>query len=310
MGSVPVRLSVLVPTVRRPDVLARTLDHLGAQEAAPEFEVLVGIDGDHDYAPAALVRREKTLPYPLRVSREGHRGHGATLNRLLHLAEGAGVVVIGDDQFAAPGFLAAHARRLDAAGDPRIAVQGKVAWHPEVLPDPFLDWDRRKGILFAFDRMTPGTFVDPRFLYTSNISFDRDWLRSIGGFVEDLPWWTDTIFAFRAAKRGLRVLYEPAALVHHHDRWTLERECRRRYLKGRLAAAMLAEDPAFADHVELPRLNTWRRVRHRASRLARPWAERVGPRVLRDWCWAHAVHYHFAAGLADAEAGRPDPESR
>ena len=296
--------SVLVPTYKRPGILARCLDHLAAQEGAPEFEVVVSVDGEDDYAEAALERRKAEAPFALSVIRGPHRGHSAALNDALRAARGDVSIVIGDDILADPGFVAAHCRRHRELGDRRTAVQGRVSWHPELLPDPFLDWETRKGILFAFNHMEEHAYVPTRFFFTCNVSLRTEWLRELGGFDESLDWWIDTVFAYEGSKRGLRVYYDPDARAWHLDRWRLERFARRRYLKGGIAVELMERDPGFADFVIVPRPGAWRTARYAASRLARPLAERVGPRALRDWCWIHEANYRFVQGMTDARRGR------
>jgi glycosyltransferase involved in cell wall biosynthesis len=299
-----VEASVLVPTYKRPGILGRCLDHLAGQREAPAFEVVVAIDGEDDYGEAELERRARDAPYSLKVIHGPHRGHSAALNDALRAAGGELAIVIGDDILAGPGFVAAHCARHRALDDRRTAVQGRVGWHPELLPDAFLDWESRKGILFAFNHMEEHTYVPTRFFFTCNVSMRTDWLRELGGFDESLDWWIDTVFAYEGSKRGLRVYYDPDAWAWHLDRWRLERFARRRYLKGGIAVKLLERDPGFADFVIVPRPGPWRTLRWAASRAVRPVVERVGPRALRDWCWIHEANYRFVQGMADARRGR------
>ena len=195
-------LSVLIPSHRRPEVLARTLDHLTRQDNPPEFEAVVCIDGDYDHAPAELDRFQEEAPFELVVLRQPHMGQGAALNRALRLARGAYTLVIGDDIFATPGFTRAHVDRLRQLDSPETAVQGLTRWHPDLLPDEFLEWEAESGVIFAFPRMQPYSFVSAEFLFTSNVSFTTEWLRTTEGFPEDVAWDMDTVFAFRALDQG------------------------------------------------------------------------------------------------------------
>jgi GT2 family glycosyltransferase len=305
-----IAMSVIVPTFERPAVLARCLDHLAAQEGTRDFEVIVMIDGESDYGDADLDRRAREFPVPLTWHQLPHRGHSAAMNRALRLARAPRVLIIGDDIFASPGMVARHLARLRELDDPRAAVQGKVVWHPDMLPDPFLEWDARAGVLFAFGSLPERAFVPARYLYTSNVSFDRAFVLEAGGFNETIPRWVDTEFAYRAEKRGLRLYYDPDAWGWHFDRWSVEREGRRQQLKGTLAARLVVEHPDFAEFVTMPRLDAWREVRYRASRAARPVVERLRAQRAAEWCWTHELHYRFARGFADESArlrGAPVP---
>ncbi len=300
----PVEWSVLVPSYRRPRSLGRCLDHLAVQRDAPPFEVVVAIDGEDDYAETGLDRRTGESAVPLTVLRAPHQGQAAALNRALEAARGGRVLVIGDDILATESFVARHAARHAALDDPLVAVQGRLRWHPDLLPDPFLEWEEREGLLFAFHRMTERDFVPLRFLYTSNVSFARDTLRDLGGFDESLTCWIDTVLAFRARERGLRLFYEPDALAHHLDRWTLDRVCRRRREKGRLSVGLAAADPDFAAFVTLPQPGPWRSARYGVSRLVRPVAERMGWERASGWCRIHEANRAFSEGVRDGRRQR------
>jgi len=292
-------ISVLIPTRGRPQTLRRCLEHLAAQIDPPDFEVVVCIDGEDSYAEAGLDKASRTLEIPVTVVRSPGRYQAAATNRALEEAKGEYVVILGDDIFADPHLLRSHLARHRSLGDPRIAVQGKVAWHPELLPDPFLEWEEREGVQFAFRRMEENALVSLKYLYTCNVSMRRDWLETLGGFDASLPSWMDTVFAFEAGKQGLRLFYDPGAFAYHHDVWTLERIGKRRYQKGRTAARLL-QDPDFARHVQVPRPGPWRSLRYRASRVVRPVADLAGWRGILGWCWIHEVHYQFTRGFSDA----------
>jgi len=302
-------LSVLISSYRRPEVLARTLEHLARQDPDPGFDVVVAIDGDADHGPARLEEFRERAPFDLTVLRFPHLGHGAVLNRGLEAVRGTYCLILGDDIFPTPEWIHHHLSRLREFNRPEVAVQGLTRWHPDLFPDAFLEWELESGAIFAYPRMQPRSFVSPEFLFTSNVSFTTRWLRSTPGFPEDVPWNMDTLFAFRARAQGLRLFYEPRALAHHFHRWSMHTEVSRRYTQGRLAARLEAGEPEFSGFITHPRLTPWRRLRHAASRLARPAAERFGPRSLRGWCWMHELNYQFARGYRDQQAGREDRHS-
>jgi len=147
--------------------------------------------------------------------------------------------------------------------------------------------------------MEENAFVPLRYLFTCNVSMRRDWLQELGGFDGSLPSWMDTVFAYQAGKRGLKLFYDPAAWGYHHHRWTLASIGKRRYEKGRTASRLLREDPDFARHVLIPQPGPWRTFRYGLSRAVRPAAERAGWTGLLGWCWIHEIQYQFTRGLAD-----------
>ena len=55
------RLSVVIPTYRRPDLLARCLEAVCAQSLAPSAYEVIVVDDGHDDATQALVERSVGL---------------------------------------------------------------------------------------------------------------------------------------------------------------------------------------------------------------------------------------------------------
>lgn len=122
-GAQPVA-SICIATGRRPELLARCLDSLGHQEAAPTFEVLVCADGDASVVD--LARRH--LP-EARVIVVPRANRTILRNRLMVQARGDLLVFLDDDVVVEKGFL----RRLQdlSVAHPEIGVFGG----PNLTPD-------------------------------------------------------------------------------------------------------------------------------------------------------------------------------
>ena len=80
-------MSVVVPTFRRPRLLARLLDSLAAQDVGGDhFEVVVADDGSGDETPEVLAGRAR--PGWRWEARPANRGPAAARNRGVELARG------------------------------------------------------------------------------------------------------------------------------------------------------------------------------------------------------------------------------
>src|SRR4051794_614956 len=114
--------SLIVPTYRRPDVLALCLERLEALDyPLDRLEILVYDNGSPaDSRQVASVYAGR-LPLRYTVNEPGH-GLGYSLRRGARECRGTRVVELNDDALVPPDFL----RRLDAVfdSDPAIGVVG------------------------------------------------------------------------------------------------------------------------------------------------------------------------------------------
>lgn len=111
-----IRVSVLLPTFNRPELLAEALASL-AEQTVGGFEVLVLNDGGEvlhgSVVPRRLVGRHDVA---VRLLELPHRGQSAALNAGLALATGTYVTVAQDDDLVLPEKIERLTAALDAAG--------------------------------------------------------------------------------------------------------------------------------------------------------------------------------------------------
>jgi Glycosyl transferase family 2 len=126
----PARLSVVVPTAGRPELLMRCLHALALQTMDPQqYEIIVVDDGRCERTRALVEMMAASLPAPkLRYLRPTF-SHGAAAARNIgwHAAEGSVVAFTDDDTVAMDDWLAQGAAALaDDADDGVAAVAGRV----------------------------------------------------------------------------------------------------------------------------------------------------------------------------------------
>ncbi len=129
-------VSVVIP-VRDglPDVLDAVASALA--QSAPPLEVVVVDDGSRDGSGDAIEARFGGAPGPeVRVLRGRFGSAGAARNAGWRAARGDIVLFLGDDILAAPGLVAAHARRHAARPETEVAVVGRVDWAREIRVTP------------------------------------------------------------------------------------------------------------------------------------------------------------------------------
>jgi glycosyltransferase involved in cell wall biosynthesis len=219
-------VSVVIPTHDRLDVLPEVLDAVEAQEVDAAFEVVVVDDGSGDGTGAFLAERRERARVPLTVLSQENRGPAAARNAGVEAAAAELVAFLGDDTVPSPGWLAAHLeahrRRRD---DPRpTAVLGYTGWHPRMRLNPFLRYVNEHGLQFGYALIDDREEVRFNFFYTSNLSLPRRLLRA-EPFNADFPYpaWEDIEAGYRMAQRGMRLVYESAAVTAHDHPTTVGR---------------------------------------------------------------------------------------
>ncbi|MDN5931638.1 MAG: glycosyltransferase family 2 protein [Pseudonocardia sp.] len=201
-------VSVVVPTRDRPDRLAVCLAALQSQDH-PRLEIVVVDDGSLDAdAVAAVVARAPRA----RLVRGAGRGPAAARNLGVRAASAPLVCFTDDDCEPVPGWASALAARVaggsDAAagptrngrpGDVLAAAAQAIATH------------------LAEATVEPGT-GRMRFAPTSNLAATADALRAVP-FDERYPLAAgeDRDWCARLVGGGRTLVFEPAALVRHHQ---------------------------------------------------------------------------------------------
>jgi GT2 family glycosyltransferase len=244
------RVSVVIPTRGRRASLLRALAALGKQTLpAPEYEVIVSVDGSDDGTAEAA--RALETPYALTVLERRRSGRAAACNAGIEAASGEVVVLLDDDMEGSPALLAAH---LEAHETPRArAVVGAV---PVLVPpgaDPFVRYTA-EGFAERLARMGRADHrMSFRDTYTGNFSCKRDVLRAVGGFDEAFALYghEDYELALRLEAAGVELVYEAAALAHQHYEKTFAEFAHDGVARGQTAVLFAAKHPKIAGRLRL-----------------------------------------------------------
>ncbi|MGS0891781.1 glycosyltransferase family 2 protein [Burkholderia stagnalis] len=216
------KISVLVPTYRRPADLARCLLALQRQHRPPD-EVIVVARPEDDATHERLADPAVGGALPLRLVAVDVPGQVAALNRGLDTATGEIVAITDDDAAPHPDWLA----RIESAflADPRVGAVGGRDWVHE--KGRLLDASReRVGRLTLSGKIVGNHHLgvgDPREVDTlkgANMSYRRaaierlrfdTRLRGAGAQTHN-----DTAFSMEVQRAGWKLLYDPAIAVDHY----------------------------------------------------------------------------------------------
>lgn len=212
LGLTPCDLAVIIPTRGRWEKLRTTVRALGEQ-TEQGFETIVVVDGGDQNVPS--------IP-GVRVLQQDRAGPGVARNRGARGTRRRLILFINDDMVPTPDLVASHlAQHREEPGD-EVAVLGRVAWHPAIPQDRLHRWLEWSSALFDFPPKSSQDRQDVGWgrFYSCNVSLKRDFFVASGGFDPDFVFdYEDLDLGWRLGQRGLRLLYEPRAVVHHLHRY-------------------------------------------------------------------------------------------
>jgi glycosyltransferase involved in cell wall biosynthesis len=213
------RLTIVIPTYNRKDVLRKTLEAYCSQSAREEIlEVLVVDDGSTDGTESVVTQSAEGSPIPIRYLHQDNRGQASARNQGIREAQGEIVLFGDDDVIPASNLVSEHTAWHRKYPEPSVGVLGQVAWSPEVRPTPFMKWLALTGPLFDYHSLSRGMQVDCAHFYSNNVSLKVEFLRKNGTFDEDFRayGYEDFELGYRLTQRGLRLLYNPNAVGYHY----------------------------------------------------------------------------------------------
>ena len=205
LGAYP-RVTVVVATYERPELLLRCVDALLVQRLPPaRFEVVIVDDGssrrtrEHVIAELTARRRLAHAPTLRFLWLPMNRGPAAARNHGILAARGDVIAFTDDDTVPCADWLTEGLKAIERGAD---AVAGKV---DVPLPSVPTDYERDAAGL------ADATFV------TANCFVRRELLATIGGFDErfKFAWREDTDLFFRVRASGALVARAPDARVLH-----------------------------------------------------------------------------------------------
>jgi GT2 family glycosyltransferase len=249
-------VSVVVPTYRRPTVLASTLDALLAVEhPAERYEVIVVDDGPDDATERAVKGSADARAATDRVVYVAqHRGGAATArNTGARRASGQVLIFVDDDITVRPDHVNRHLAVL--CDDRQALVNGHWEFSPpvraalEATPFGRFRIEVEEWVKDTLPKETlEGGRVVPSAVTACNLGVWRDFFWTVGGFDEGFPFagYEDQEFSYRAVAAGASLYYDRSIrLLHNDQRMTLEQFCGRQR-QGAMTAALLAtKHPEF-----------------------------------------------------------------
>lgn len=197
-----VRVTIVVPTYRRPTLLRRCLTALIGQRYDPRaFEIIVADDGADAPTRAVVDAMAARSPAAIHyIAVTGRHGPAAARNRGWQAARGDIIAFTDDDTVPVPHWLSAGVAALQ---DRNIVG----AWGRIVVPLTGVPTDYERDI----------ANLERAECATANCFYRRSALESIGGFDERFTsaWREDSDVFFSLIEVNGRVVHAPRAVVVH-----------------------------------------------------------------------------------------------
>jgi GT2 family glycosyltransferase len=235
--------TVMLPTFRRPEGLARVMRALAAQDdPGIPWDVLVIDNDDPPGAEKVFRAHAPALGVPARYVLEPRRGSAHARNRGIAESTGSVTVMLDDDVEPAAGWLA---RILAPILEGRCeATGGRVILDPSVPRPRWFDQPGIGGYLADWNLgEDEHEITDKETIVTSNCAFTSEILRATEGFDPELGprggtplVGDDNLVVRRFRAKGGRVLWVPGAIVVHDlpaTRLNKRYLLRRAYAQGR-----------------------------------------------------------------------------
>ncbi len=311
-GSVPPKISVMLPTYKRPEALERTLAAMEKQSLEPAcYEIIVVDDGSADHTEMVLAKfAEQTCNRFRYIVLKDNGGPARARNFGLAACRAEVVLIIGDDiepdRFLVENHLNSHLQQPDDSH----ALLGYVSFPEEMEPTGFMQWLAAGGrkYFFNYQDLAPGQPAGPLYFYTCNVSVKMALLERSGWFDESFPYASheDLELGHRLAEQKMQMIYQPSARGYHWHMLSVKGIARRVYLMGYSAVMFWekVEDKGGMTKQILRRLITW-------GAATRPFV------ALWDWLgsklyvedrtypvsWHLLLFLSFFIGLGDGQKG-------
>jgi GT2 family glycosyltransferase len=209
------RVSVVIPTYNRRDLVERALRALARQDyPQADFEVVVSVDGSEDGTRERVERF--AAPFEVRAAWQPKKGRASACNAGIRAARGELVVLLDDDMEPVPGFLTAHV--LAHADGSRRGVVGAVPVVIDRESSPVTEYIGLRFHRHLEKLARPDHRIGARDFYSGNFSISREILQEVGSFDEDFQDYgnEDGELALRLITAGVKLTFSPEALAWQH----------------------------------------------------------------------------------------------
>lgn len=232
-NSDPPRISAVITTYNRPNLLKRALLSLASQTLGPdEYEIIVVDDGSEPETQSLAADLGKVISF--KYVYQANSGLASAKNHGLCHATAPIVLFLDDDDLSDPDLLEQHLIAHKHYPDPNISILGFTRLPAESAADPLMAFvTGNGGHLFSFDSVPERQLLDYNHFWGGRTSCKRKYLLSHGIFNPVFRFgFEDIELGYRLSRHGLHVVFWKKAANTMIRRLSLARYLRRCYLQG------------------------------------------------------------------------------
>ena len=239
------KLSVIIPTYNRKEILAKTLESYTKQTlSSSQFELIIADDGSTD-GTEELVGRYIQGDMTVIYTKQKQSGPAEARNKAIRLAKGEYVFFAGDDIIPSKTLLAEHLTAHEKYGR-EVAILGQTNWWDKIKTTDYMRWLIANGHQFDWRNLKNGQTLDYNRFYSSNISVAKSWLKE-EKFDSALPHaaFEDIELGYRLEKKGLKIIFDSNAIAYHNHVINEKEFCQKVKYTGEGLAYVCRKFPGF-----------------------------------------------------------------
>jgi len=229
------KVSIIIPTKNRSEILARCLKYLTCQETKVDFEVLVVDNGSNPNEKKKNKSMVDMLKFGVWLEKAGN-GPAVARNYAIKQAKGEILIFINDDTIVNSHFVENHYGFHWKHGGCDVGLVGKFEEHPDLTGDGVMKWLVNESKMHFQYRVRNNKVIDWWYFWTCNLSVKREFM------VENKLWfdqsfptaaWEDIELGYRAYKKGLKLYFCDNIGAYHWHTFTIGDLVARFYSHGR-----------------------------------------------------------------------------
>lgn len=242
------KVSVIVPTLNRANLLARTLLTLIHQNCPRDFEIIIVDNGSTDNTKEVVEKLESLSPYRIRYLYDARPGLLVGRHVGARAAEGDILSFVDDDVIVPPCWVE-NIYRLFSNTNVSLATGNNLPFFEDIKPD-WLDFlwrncehGRYLGELSLLDFGNEPKEITAAFVWGLNYHIRKNILIDVGGFHPDILSRQFEIYVGdgetgiwrELEKNGYRAFFEPGLSLYHtvtKERMTKDYFIKRSYIQG------------------------------------------------------------------------------
>jgi len=239
-------VSVVCNTFNSENKIVKFIQEMTNQSSDFSYELLIIDDGSTD----KTIKVIENLDNPrVRLIKCDHKGPAAAKNTGIMESRGKFTIFCGDDIKPIGSFINNHINTHIKYSDQKLLVLGHTEWSASQRNSYIHEFmTKYSGTQFSFESFRNAEYISPLYCYTSNISFNTEWIRANNLFFNEsfsLPIYEDTEWGARIEKSGGKLVYNRKIQALHDHEYTFDNHITRMRNVGRMSWLVSFLHPHF-----------------------------------------------------------------